>query len=279
MPTKRLICSVAILASVLLQQGCSNSIGLELAAIAVAEPFLRRSPGNFCSDSPAEAYVMDYPYCSRTVSPIDSTNVNFRWQSPNGLCFLEWALAYDKADKVEEAIAKGADPFKCNPMGSPFFRALHELESRHGVERRNYYLRRLKETKVLGERAGAKFIRYGLENSDTELIRNGLDLGHPIDAPLRVKYDYGRFKDIFSGKSPIYVASLKFLIHNTPASAATVELLVRRGARIDPGIYAWIASDPGRFKDGAVEKLGALLNPPNNGSPESAGSREASARQ
>lgn len=264
MAMKRLICSAAFLALSLLQHGCSNSLGAQFAAVAIAEPFLGRSTGDICTDRPAEAYVIGL-YCGRISSPIDSVNVNFRWRSTNGFCFLEWALSYDKSDLVEEAIAKGADPFKCDSRGFPLFLALKQLEGNYGVERKDYYLRRLKEAKVLDAKAGAKFIRFGLENSRTEWIRNGLELGHPINAPLYVKYDYGRFSDTFSGKSPIYVASLKFLIFNTPASAAPVEFLVRQGARIDPGIYAYIDRDPGRFKQGEVERLRMLLNPSRNG--------------
>lgn len=267
---RRLICSAAILVLSLFQHGCSNSLGAQLAAVAVAEPFLGRSTGDICTDRPAEAYVIGLS-CGRIASPIDSVNVNFRWRSTNGFCFLEWALSSDKSDLVEEAIAKGADPFKCDSRGFPLFLALKQLEGKYGGERKDYYLRRLKEAKVLDAKAGAKFIRFGLESSNTEWVRYGLELGHPINAPLYVKYDYGRFSDIFSGKSPIYVASLKFLISNTPASAASVELLVRQGARIDPGISAYIDRDPGRFKQGEVEQLGRLLNPSRNGPSGGAG--------
>lgn len=251
---------LALVSLGLFLQGCTNSPGVELGAIALASPFLSPT-GNICIDSPAEAYANGVSTCDTSTSPLQPSNVNSPWRSSNGYCALEWALVYDRLDIVREALAKGADPFKCEPRGFPLFTALRQVEDKYGRERLRFYLDLFKGTKALDRQAGAKFIRFGIESRALEFIGYGLEAGHPVDAGLNVDYQVGRFKDIYIGKSPLYVASVKFLMMPEPVLAGPVEFLVQHGARVDPAIDAYVAEHQSTLKPGAVERLQGLLKP------------------
>jgi hypothetical protein len=241
----------------LLLQGCTTAV---LVGGLAVEPFFRRT-GNMCIDSPAQAYALKYSACDPTISPIRPWNVNSQWRSSNGYCFLEWALVYDRMDIVQEAISKGADPFKCQTNGFPLFTAMSQVEATYGRERLQTYKELLKTSRAISRASSAKIVRAGITRESLDLIRYGLELGHPIDAPMFVEYDYGRFRDTDTGKTPLYVASRLLLQSPSRRGEDVVRLLIQQGAQIDPEIHTHIASNRSNLKPEGIVTLEALLKP------------------
>lgn len=223
-----------------------------------ADPFLRPS-GNHCADNAFEAYASASTLCDAAISPIRAWNVNSK-SGRNGYCALEWALVYDRPDMFQEAIDKGGDPFKCHTSGIPFFFAMREATDRRGADRVKVYLSTLKDKGVVSKKSAAQFVRRGIYDPSIDLIRYGLEAGHLINEPMDVKYENGRFKDIYHAKTPLYVASSIYLMYPTERYSEVVSYLVSQGAVPDPELKSLVNEGRSRFKPEAVATLEVILS-------------------
>jgi hypothetical protein len=243
--------SIVLILGTLLQ-GCS-SIGVQLLAVAAAEPFLRSS-GDICIDSPSEAYAAKIGRCAQSIYP---RLVNSPVRSHDGYCALEWALVYDRMDMAQEAISLGADPFKCEKSGLPFFRAFTELGQKYGASRQHDYIQLLKTSNVFRTNdSKIKVAEYGVLYSKW-VLELALEIGNPVNAPIYGSWETNKK---IENKSLLYLAEVNFLQSPNQQRAELVRLLLKKGAVANPSIETYLdAGNAVRVHPESVATLRALV--------------------
>ena len=256
---KRTYLPLLILATLSGLQACADpGLGVELAAIALAAPFAQPT-GNPCVDNPFEAYASRSDRCDMTVSPIRSTNVNSQ-KGGNAFCALEWGLAYDRMDMVKEAIAKGADPFRCERNAWGLFLVLEQVKSKYGDDRLQTYLEVFKTSNLIRSQFRQSFVGTGIALQRPYLVRFGVELGHPVNNPLYTDKPKDNFEYEHRNRTPLCMAAVLFLA--LPKSQGATDVIVTLkdlGARADSCIDSYILQNRSTLRPDAMTSLQDLL--------------------